>query len=88
MKRIIFMLNAVLLAGQAFPSAELFLPVPRSGRRSVRYFADHDLKQRDPKAEYAVVMVHGVNGGCSDCTGTRSMTRFSSLHLVSPSHRC
>ena len=68
MKRIIFMLNAVLLAGQAFPSAELFLPVPRSGRRSVRYFADHDLKQRDPKAEYAVVMVHGVNGGCSDCT--------------------
>ena len=67
-RSIILTLIAVLLARQAFPSAELFLPIPRSGRRSVRYFADHDLKQRDPKAEYAVVMVHGVDGGCSDCT--------------------
>ena len=49
-------------------SSEHLLPVNGSGGRSVRYFADHELKTVDSRSEYAVVMVHGVSGGNTDRT--------------------
>lgn len=54
---------------RTYASDELLLPVRQSGGRAVRYFADHELNVVDTTAEYAIVMVHGVRGGNSDCTG-------------------
>ena len=68
MRKFVFILIAILSAGQALPSTEFFLPIARSGGRSVRYFAEQHLAQQDHKSEYAVVMIHGVSGGCSDYT--------------------
>ena len=59
----------------AWPSNERFLEITRwngdlirSEGRSVRYFADHDLAEKDTKAQFAVVVVHGVNGGTRDAS--------------------
>ncbi len=61
--------SVALLTMPVFASNRYLLPVKDSNGRSVLYFADHELKAVDAKAEYAVVMVHGVNGGREDCTG-------------------
>ncbi len=64
-----FFLALLSLVASTYASHEYLLPAKGSHGRSVRYFADHELNVRDANAEYAVVMVHGVNGGNGDCTG-------------------
>lgn len=62
-------------ASTAWPSSERLLEINhcngnaiRAEGRSVRYFADHDLAEKDSSAQFAVVVVHGVNGGTSDAS--------------------
>lgn len=66
---LVSLLAFLSLVAPAHASSEYLLPAKGSHGRSVRYFADHELKVSDANAEYAVVMVHGVNGGNGDCTG-------------------
>ena len=47
---------------------EFRLHMKAAGNRTVRYFADHPIDRQDDSVEYAVVQVHGVNGGDADCT--------------------
>lgn len=49
-------------------SQEYGLSVPGKSTRPVLYFADKALELGDPQAIYAVVIVHGLNGGTSDST--------------------
>lgn len=65
----------VVTASTASFSAERFLEINRcngnairSEGRVVRYFADHDLAEKDAEAQFAIVVVHGVNGGTSDAS--------------------
>ena len=65
----------IALASTAWPSTERLLEIDRcngnvisSEGRSVRYFADHGLAEKDAKAQFAVVIVHGVSGGTRDAS--------------------
>ena len=71
----LLMTTLAVMASTAWPSAERFLEINRcngntirSKGRSVRYFADHDLAEKDTEAQFAVVVVHGVDGGTSDAS--------------------
>ena len=68
-RMLLCLFSVALLTMPVFASNRYLLPVKDSDGRSVLYFADHKLQDVDTKAEYAVVMVHGVNGGREDCTG-------------------
>ncbi|MBR5548475.1 MAG: hypothetical protein IKU71_01965 [Kiritimatiellae bacterium] len=96
MKKPIIFSILTLLALTARPSTERLLTIThcngnaiRSDGRSVRYFADHDLAEKDTEAQFAVVMVHGVNGGTSDASQAlrrilAGHTLASNVFFVSP----
>lgn len=65
-----FLLFLLCLFGWHVGFGEEFrLPMKAAGSRSIRYFADHKLEQGDANCEFAVIQVHGVNGGDADCSG-------------------
>lgn len=69
MKRTFLLVLCCLLGWRCGFAEEFRLSMKAAGSRTIRYFADHKLEQGDANCEFAVIQVHGVRGGDSDCTG-------------------
>ena len=68
MRLILPLLLLLAFVTDAFASNEYMLTFRSSKKYAVRYFADHELSTKDTAKEYAVVVVHGVDGGTTDCS--------------------